>query len=145
MLFINGEDGGTEIERRVLAFCLAHAHKLAGQNLDRLYVLEQMTHGSNAYHSCGQQKKFFNSRPEGFEVLKSALEALRPDVIDTRSARCVLWRRQHERQRGDGAGIRELKRLATECDCAVLIVHHTRKGGTTATPRRSVGPHPSST
>ena len=38
MLFINGEDGRSEIGRRVLAFCLAHAHKIAEQNLDRLYV-----------------------------------------------------------------------------------------------------------
>ena len=38
VLFINGEDGDMEIKRRILAFSLAHAHKLAGQNLDRLYV-----------------------------------------------------------------------------------------------------------
>jgi hypothetical protein len=38
VLLINGEDSGTEIMRRVWAFYLAHAHKIPGQNFDRLYV-----------------------------------------------------------------------------------------------------------
>ena len=31
VLFINGEDGGSEIHRRVLAFCLAHAQNWEGR------------------------------------------------------------------------------------------------------------------
>ena len=38
VLYINAEDSRTEIKRRIWAFCLAHANKIAEQNLDRLYV-----------------------------------------------------------------------------------------------------------
>ena len=64
----------------------------------------------------------------GFEVLEFALEALRPDVLvlDPLIAFCGGG------NMNDNAVmslvIRELKRLATKFDCAVLIVHHTRKG-----------------
>ena len=38
VLFINGEDGGTEIRRRIWALCLARSNELGGQNLDRLCI-----------------------------------------------------------------------------------------------------------
>ena len=127
-LFINGEDGSTEIERRIWAFYLAHAHKLAGQNLDRVYV-------AGANDARVQRLSFLRTTdrnsmldPGGFEVLASALDALRPDllILDPLVAFCGGG------NMNDNAVmalvIRELKRLATKFDCAVLIVHHTRKG-----------------
>ena len=130
VLYINAEDGGTEIERRVWAFCLAHAHKITGQNLDRLYV-------AGADDPRVQRLSFLRTTDKnfslldrsGFEVLESALEALRPDVLilDPLVAFCGGG------NMNDNAVmalvIRELKRLAAKFDCAVLIVHHTRKGG----------------
>ena len=144
VLFINGEDGGTEIARRVWAFCLAHAHKIAGQNLDRLYV-------AGANDARVQRLSFLQTTDRnfsmldqsGFEVLEAALETLRPDVTDPRSARCFLRRRQHERQRGDGAGYPgveapgdKVRLRRTNCSS------HQKGRRTTVTPRRSVGQQP---
>jgi RecA/RadA recombinase len=129
VLFINAEDGLTEIERRVRAFYLAHASNLSGQKLDRLYVA--------AAGDARVQRMSFLSTTEkglsvldrtGFAVLVSALHSLRPDVLvlDPLVAFCGGG------NMNDNAlmslVIRELKRLAAEFDCAVLIVHHTRKG-----------------
>ena len=127
-LFINGEDGSTEIERRIWAFYLAHAHKLVAQNLDRLYVAG--ANDARVQHLSFLRTTERNSTLDlnGFEVLGSALEALRPDllILDPLVAFCGGG------NMNDNAVmalvIRELKRLATKFDCAVLIIHHTRKG-----------------
>jgi hypothetical protein len=129
VLFINAEDGLTEIERRVWAFCLAHAGNLKGRTLDRLYVV-----GAN--DARVQRMSFLQVTEKGlsalnligFGVLRSALESLRPDllILDPLVAFCGGG------NMNDNAlmslVIRELKRIAAEFDCAVLIVHHTRKG-----------------
>ena len=82
VLFINGEDGGTEIRRRIWALCLAHAHKISGENLDRLYV-------AGADDPRVQKLSFLRTTNStnsmldmsGFQILESALDALRPDVL----------------------------------------------------------------
>jgi hypothetical protein len=130
VLFINGEDGGVEISRRIFAFSQAHANKLAGQSLDRLYV-------AGADDARVQQLSFLMTTERnatvlnttGIEVLASALETLRPDllILDPLVAFCAGG------NMNDNAVMslvmRELKRLAIKFDCALLIVHHTRKGG----------------
>jgi hypothetical protein len=128
VLSINAEDGGDEIARRVCAFCLAHAHKLPLQSPDRLYVVGANDPRVQQLSFLRTDKNVSMLNPSGFDVLASALETLRPDVVilDPLVAFC-------------GGGnmndnsvmallIRELKRLATKYDCAVLVVHHTRKG-----------------
>jgi hypothetical protein len=129
VLFINGEDGRTEIERRVCAFYRAHADKLAGQSLSRLYV-------AGADDARVQRLSFLRTTdsnfstldPSGFEVLKSGLETLRPDVLilDPLVAFCGGGNMNDNAVMAQV--IRELKQLAAKFDCAVLIIHHTRKG-----------------
>jgi RecA-family ATPase len=130
VLFVNAEDSGTEIRRRVWAFCLAHADKIAGQTLDRLYV-------AGADDARVQKLSFLRTTDRnvsvldqnGFQVLEAALQSLRPDVVilDPLVAFCGGG------NMNDNAVMslvmRELKRVATSFNCAVLIVHHTRKGG----------------
>ncbi len=129
VLYINAEDGRAEINRRVFAFCQAHAHKLAGQNLDRLFVLGvDDQHAESLSFLRVNEKGATVCNEAGFVVLKSALEALRPDVLilDPFVAFCGGG------NMNDNAVMalvsRELKRLAVQYDCAILIVHHTRKG-----------------
>jgi hypothetical protein len=129
VLFINGEDGRTELERRVFAFCLAHANKISVQFPDRLLV-------AGAGDACVQRlsllrttdRNFSTIDPSGFEVLKSGLETLRPDVVilDPLVAFCGGGNMNDNAVMAQV--IRELKQLAAKFDCAVLIVHHTRKG-----------------
>jgi hypothetical protein len=130
VLLINAEDSGTEIMRRVWAFYLAHANKIAGQNLDRLYV-------AGADDARVQRLSFLRTTDKnvssldksGFEVLETALDALRPDVIilDPLVAFCGGGNMNDNTVMS--LVMRELKRLAAKFDCAILVVHHTRKGG----------------
>jgi hypothetical protein len=127
-LLINAEDSGTEIQRRVWAFCMAR--NIAEQNLTRLHI-------AGADDRRVQQLSFLRTNSKnvseldtsGLAVLESALETLRPDVVvlDPLVALCAGG------NMNDNASMslvmRELKRLAAKYGCAVLIVHHTRKGG----------------
>jgi hypothetical protein len=126
-LYFNGEDGGTEMRRRIWSFCLKHG--LAEQDLGQLLVA-----GSDDWRV---QRISFLRTEKGNSLLDEAglahlellLESLRPDliVLDPLVAFC-------------GGGnvndnavmslvMQALKRLAIRFDCAVLIIHHTRKGG----------------
>ena len=70
----------------------------------------------------------------GFDVLETALEALRPGllILDPLVAFCGGG------NMNDNAVMavvsRELKRLAAKFDCAILIIHHTRKGSKGSDP-----------
>jgi hypothetical protein len=129
VLFINGEDGGTEIRRRIWALRLARPNDLGGQNLDRLYV-------AGADDARVQRLSFLRTTDRnasvldktGFEVLISALETLRPDllVLDPLVAFCGGGNMNDNSVMSQV--MRELKRVAASVDCAILIVHHTRKG-----------------
>jgi AAA domain-containing protein len=130
VLSINAEDGKTEINRRMWAFSKAHAHKIMGQPPERLYV-------AGADDARVQRLSFLQTNTRnisildvsGFKILESALEALQPDVlmIDPLVAFCSGG------NMNDNAAMslvmRELKRLAVKFNCAVLVVHHTKKGG----------------
>ena len=63
-----------------------------------------------------------------FEVLETALAALRPDVIilDPLVVLCGIGNMNDTVM---SQVMRELKTLAAKFTCAVLIVHHNRKGG----------------
>jgi AAA domain len=65
----------------------------------------------------------------GFAVLESALETLRPDVVmlDPLVAFCSGGNMNDNTVMAQV--MRRLKSLATKYDCSILIVHHTRKGG----------------
>jgi AAA domain len=140
VLFINAEDSGIEIVRRVWAFSLAHAHRIAGQNLNRLYV-------AGADDARVQRLSFLRTidrnvsalDPSGFELLESALDELRPDVLilDPLVAFCGGG------NMNDNAVMslvmQELKRLAADFNCAVLVLHHTRKGGDLGNPEAISG------
>jgi RecA-family ATPase len=123
-MLINAEDSGTEIQRRVWAFCMAH--NIAEQNLTRLQI-------AGADDARVQRLSFLRTNSKnvseldisGLAVLESALETLRPDVIvlDPLVAFCAGG------NMNDNASMslvmRELKRFAAQYACAVLVVHHT--------------------
>ena len=140
MLFINAEDGGAEIARRVLAFCLAHANKIAVQSPDRLYVAgADDTRVQRLSFLRTTDKNFSILDKSGFAVLEAALGSLRPDlvILDPLVAFCGGG------NMNDNAVmslvIRELKQLAAKFDCAVLVVHHTRKGADVGNPEAISG------
>ncbi len=129
VLYINAEDSGAEINRRIYAFWLAHADKLRGQNLDRLYVAGTDDARVQRLSFLKTEKNFSTLNQDAFQVLKSALDTFQPDllVLDPLVAFCGGGNMNDNAVMAQVIG--ELKRLATESNCAVLIIHHTRKGG----------------
>jgi hypothetical protein len=128
VLLVNGEDGGIEIHRRIWAVCLAHAHKISGRNLDRLSVAGANDPRVQRLALLQTVRNFSTLDQSSFGVLSSVLEALRPDVLilDPLVAFCGGGNMNDNSVMSQV--MRELKRMAAKFDCAVLIVHHTRKG-----------------
>jgi hypothetical protein len=127
VLLINGEDGTVEIDRRMWAF--ARAHVIGGQTLDRLYAVGADDPRVQGLSFLRTERNVSSLDIEGFKALKSALDVIRPDVLmlDPLVAFCGGG------NMNDNAAMslvmRGLKSLAVEFNCAVLIVHHTKKGG----------------
>jgi hypothetical protein len=129
VLYINGEDSRIEMSRRVLASCMAHADKIPVQPPDRLFV-------AGADDACVGQMNFLRTTNKtfeidrtGFEALEAIINSVQPDlvVLDPLIVFCG-----GADINGNGLMalvLRELKHLATKFNCAVLVVHHTRKGG----------------
>jgi hypothetical protein len=129
-LFINAEDSGTEIKRRIWAFCIEH--RIAEQELGRLSVVgvdDPLVQRLSFLRTVDQKVSVLDQ--DAFKVLEAAVEELHPDLIilDPLVAFCAGG------NMNDNAVMslvmRELKRVATKFSCAVLVVHHTRKGGDT--------------
>ena len=126
-LYISAEDSGTEMRRRVLAFC--QKHNVAEQDISRLYVAGTDDPHVQRLSFLRTEKNASALNLEGFKQLDSLLVALRPDfvILDPLVALCGGG------NTNDNAVMslvmRELKSLAIKFDCTVLIVHHTRKGG----------------
>jgi AAA domain len=129
VLFINGEDSSVEIVRRIRAFCLAHAYKLGSQSLDRLLVLGADNSKVHSLSFLKTDKTVSTVDVSGFDALRGALEILRPDlvVLDPLVAFCGGGNMNDNSAMAQV--LRRLKTLASEYDCAMLIVHHTKKGG----------------
>jgi AAA domain/RepB DNA-primase N-terminal domain/Primase C terminal 2 (PriCT-2) len=126
-LYLNGEDSGTEMQRRIWAFCLHH--HIAEQDLRRLLVAGADDWRVQRISLLRTEKGSSLLDQTGVDHLETLLQTHRPDllVLDPLVAFC-------------GGGnvndnavmalvMRSLKRLAAEFDCAILIIHHTKKGG----------------
>jgi RecA-family ATPase len=82
VLFINGEDGGTEIRRRIWALWLARGNEFAGRNLDRLCVAgadDTRVQRLSFLHTTERNASVLDK--SGFDALEFALESLRPDLL----------------------------------------------------------------
>jgi hypothetical protein len=129
VLSINGEDGKEEITRRMWAFALAHIDKITEQPPDNFYAIgadDDRIQALSFLQTNEKNRTTLDSN--GFAILESLIAAVGPDVVmlDPLVVFC---------SGGDMNGpvmaqvMRKLKSLAMKYDCAILIVHHNRKGG----------------
>jgi AAA domain len=129
VLYLNGEDSSTEIRRRLWAFC--QQHKVAEQDLVRLYVAgADAARVQSLSFLCVNDKGATTLNEAGFTILESALQSLCPDllVLDPLVVFCGGGNMNDNSVMS--LVMRKLKALAVKYDCAILIVHHTRKGRT---------------
>ena len=127
VLYINAEDGKEELSRRLWALALHHG--VTEGDLAKLCVL-----GADDYRT--QRLSFLRTdrgstilAQEAFDFLELLLDEVRPAlvVLDPLIALCGGG------NMNDNAimslVMRALKKLAIKFNCALLILHHTRKGG----------------
>ncbi len=128
VLYINGEDSSTEIQRRILAFC--QQHKVEKQDLDRLYVAAADDPRVQSLSFLSMNEKGTTALDNaGFGVLETALQSLRPDLLILDPLVVFCGGGNMNDNAVMSLVVRKLKSLAVKYDCAILIVHHTRKGG----------------
>jgi len=128
VLYFSGEESNAEITRRVCGFC--QQHQMTEQDIDRLYVAAADDPRVQSLSFLGvNDRNATILNKVGFNGLDSALQTLRPDllVLDPLVVFCGGG------NMNDNAAMsqvmRHLKALAVQYDCAILVVHHTRKGG----------------
>jgi hypothetical protein len=126
-LYLNGEDSGTEMQRRICAFCLKHS--VAEQDLGRLLVAGADDWRVQRVSLLRTEKANSLLDENGIAHLEALLEALRPDLIVLDPLVVFCGGGNINDNAAMSLVMRALKQLATKFDCAVLVIHHTRKGG----------------
>ena len=125
-LYINGEDSGLEMSRRVWSYCLRQ--HIPEAEIKRFRLLGADDWRTQKISLLRTEKGNSVLDQDGLQFLELLLQEIRPDllVLDPLVSFC-------------GGGnvndnavmalvMRALKRLATKFNCAILVVHHTRKG-----------------
>jgi AAA domain len=127
-LIINAEDSTVELRRRTHAFCLAH--NVAARDLNGLTVVGADDLRVQQISFLRTNEKAMSAlNQDGLDALQLALDELRPDVIvlDPLVSFCAGGNMNDNAVMS--SVMRKLKEIAARYECAVLIVHHTRKGG----------------
>jgi hypothetical protein len=129
VLYINGEDSRTEIARRLWAFCLEH--KISEQDIARLSIAaaDDPRVQSMSFLRVSERATVLNE--DGFNCLRAALETLRPDLVVLDPLVVFCGGGNMNDNAVMSLVMRRLKALAVMFDCAMLVVHHTRKGRST--------------
>jgi hypothetical protein len=125
VLYISGEERRPELMRRICAFC--RQHNISEHEIDRLSMAAAEDPKVQTMSFLQTREKTTVLDEDGLNSLGAALEGLRPDlvVLDPLVVFCGG---------GDMNGtvmslvMRKLTALAARFDCAILVVHHTRKG-----------------
>ncbi|MBB6260664.1 hypothetical protein FHS77_001198 [Paenochrobactrum gallinarii] len=125
-LYVNGEDSRTEMLRRIQSFCLAHG--LTEHDLSRLHLL-------GAGDGAVQSLSFLRSDKgasivdlTGFVKLRALLSSIQPDVVILDPLVVFCGGGNLNDNAAMSGVLRSLKQIANEYDCAILVIHHTKKG-----------------
>jgi hypothetical protein len=127
VLYVNGEDSKEENVRRIWSFGLKH--HLRDQDIQRLHLL-----GSDDWRT--RQLTLLRSErgnsvldEKGIAFLELLLDAIKPDLVVLDPLLSFCGGGNVNDNAVMALVMRALKQLANKFDCAVLVLHHTRKGG----------------
>jgi hypothetical protein len=127
VFYMNGEDSGTEMLRRIWAFCLKHG--IAEKELGRLLVAGADDWRTQRLSLLRTEKGNSLLDESGVAHLEALFEHIRPDLIVLDPLVTFCGGGNVNDNAVMALVMRALKRLAGKFDCAVLVIHHTRKGG----------------
>src|SRR5262249_4189702 len=113
--------------RRVWAFCLKH--HISEEEIQRLYLL-----GADDWRT--QKLSFLRTERgssaldhQGIAFLEDLVGAVKPDVVVLDPLLSFCGGGNVNDNAVMALVMRSLKRIASKFNCAVLVLHHTRKGG----------------
>jgi hypothetical protein len=127
VLYINAEDSSVEMKRRLWAFC--RKHNVAEQDLARLYVAGTEDPRVQRLSFLRTTDKSTTVDQVGFKQLEDLLDTLQPDLVVLDPLVSLCGGGNINDNAAMSLVMRDIKRLAIKHDCAVLIIHHTKKGG----------------
>jgi hypothetical protein len=126
-LYVNGEDSAVEMRRRIWAFC--RKHNLTEQDIDRFLLLGADDWRVQKCSFLRTEKGNSVLDQDGIAHLESILSEVRPAVLVLDPLVVFCGGGNLNDNAAMSLVLRALKRLASRFDCAILILHHTRKGG----------------
>jgi hypothetical protein len=126
-LYINAEDSKIEIQRRTWAFCLHH--HVAEHDLARFKVLATDDWQVQQLSFLKSDKSASILNQTSIDYFETLLSELRPDVVVLDPLVALCGGGNLNDNAAMSLVMRALKRLANKFNCAILILHHTRKGG----------------
>jgi hypothetical protein len=126
-LYLNAEDSGIEMQRRIWAFCMQHG--VTEQNLDHFLVAGADDWRVQRLSLLRTERGNSLLDEDGVAHFEFLLATLRPDLVVLDPLVALCGGGNMNENAAMSLAMRALKRLAARFDCAVLIIHHTRKGG----------------
>lgn len=130
-LYINAEDSRDEMRRRIWAFCLRHS--IAEGDLQKLLLLGSDNRQTQKLSFLRLDKGNSVLDEQGFATLEALLDEHRPGVLILDPLVAMCGGGNVNDNAAMSLVMRDLKRLANDFHCAVLVLHHTRKGSDLST------------
>ena len=127
VLYINGEDSKPENLRRFWGFSIRH--RIAEGDIKRLKLLAADDYRTQRLSFLRSDRGASVLDEQGVEFLGKLLEAIRPRVLVLDPLISFCGGGNANDNAVMALVMRGLKALAARFECAILILHHTRKGG----------------
>jgi hypothetical protein len=137
-IYFSGEESSDELRRRIWAFCLLH--NIPEPEIARLLKAgtdDRRVQAMSFLDIDDKGRTVFNGT--GFAALESALKALHPDLVVLDPLIAFCGNGNINDNSAMAPVMRKLKALAISYDCAVMLVHHTRKGGQSGDAEAALG------
>lgn len=126
-LYVNAEDSAIEMRRRIWAFCLHQGVK--EQDLKNFALLGADDWQVQKLSFLRTDKGASLLNDAGIQHLERILDEFHPDVLVLDPLVALCGGGNLNDNAAMSLVMRALKRVATKFDCAILVLHHTRKGG----------------
>ncbi len=127
ILYMNAEDSRVEMLRRISAFCLKH--QVSEQELGNFLLFGADDWQVQLLSLLRAERGTSALDQPGLDHLETLLEETRPDIVVLDPLVALCGGANFNDNGAMSLVMRALKRLATKFGCAILILHHNKKGG----------------
>jgi hypothetical protein len=137
-VYFSGEESTNELRRRICAFCLQHG--VPEPEIARLLIAgadDERVAAICFFEIDKRGRTTFNDT--GFASLEAALQKLRPALVVLDPLVTFCGSGSVSENSAVAPMMKKLKALALAYDCAILLLHHTKKGGQSGDVEAALG------